>query len=102
MLGVELSMMDTIIEDGEEEEPVIQEASVEQANTEVQTTQIEENNITPKYNSVYGSVKIKNESSKEITDEILTPNISLENKKDIVIFHTLVKVTHQPKILIIQ
>lgn len=88
MLGVELGMMDTIIEDGEEEEQVIVENSVEQAQTEVQTTQIEENNITPKYNGVYGSVKIKNESSKEITDEILTPNISLENKKDVIIFHT--------------
>ncbi|MCI8482087.1 MAG: hypothetical protein HFJ27_03225 [Clostridia bacterium] len=88
MLGVELSMMNSIIEDEKEEEPITTESSIEQANMEVETTQIEEHNITPKYNSVYGSVKIKNESSREITEEILTPNISLENKKDVIIFHT--------------
>ena len=57
ILKVELQMLDTVREDGEEDE-------------------------------VYGTVKIKNESNKEITQEILTPNISLENKKDVIIFHT--------------
>ena len=58
------------------------------AKTDVDTKEISDNNITPKYNEVYGTVKIKNESNKEITQEILTPNISLENKKDVIIFHT--------------
>ena len=88
MLGVELGMLDKIIEDGEEDEIVENTPVVEQAAVDVATSQITENNITPKYNSEYGTVKIKNESNKEITSDILTPNISLENNKDVIIFHT--------------
>lgn len=92
MLSVELGMMDTLIEDNEEEGVI--ESSIEEteqvahAETDVQTTQVQENNITPKYNLEYGTVKVKNESKKEITADTLTPNITLENKKDVVIFHT--------------
>ncbi len=92
MLSVELSMMNTLIEDKEEDgvvESSIEEApQVAHAETDVQTTQVEENNITPKYNLEYGTVKVKNESKKEITPDTLTPNITLENKKDVIIFHT--------------
>lgn len=92
MLSVELSMMNTLIEDKEEDgvvESSIEEASqVAHAETDVQTTQVQENNITPKYNLEYGTVKVKNESKKEITADTLTPNITLENKKDVIIFHT--------------
>ena len=88
MLGVELGMLDKIIEDGEEEEIIENTPVIEQAAVDVATSQITENNITPKYNSEYGTVKIKNESNKEITSDILTPNISLENNKDVIIFHT--------------
>lgn len=92
MLSVELGMMDTLIEDNEEEGVI--ESSIEDtpqvahAETDVQTTQVQENNITPKYNLEYGTVKVKNESKKEITADTLTPNITLENKKDVIIFHT--------------
>lgn len=92
MLSVELGMMDTLIEDNEEEGVI--ESSIEEteqvahAETDVQTTQVQENNITPKYNLEYGTVKVKNESKKEITADTLTPNITLENKKDVIIFHT--------------
>lgn len=88
MLGVELGMMDNIIEDKEEEGVKENKVEIQQVATNVETVQVEENNITPKYNGEYGTVKIKNESDKEITAEILTPNISLENKKDVIIFHT--------------
>lgn len=92
MLSVELGMMNNLIEDKEEDgvvESSIEEASqVAHAETDVQTTQVEENNITPKYNLEYGTVKVKNESKKEITPDTLTPNITLENKKDVIIFHT--------------
>lgn len=92
MLSVELGMMDTLIEDNEEEGVI--ESSIEEteqvahAETDVQTTQVQENNITTKYNLEYGTVKVKNESKKEITADTLTPNITLENKKDVIIFHT--------------
>lgn len=91
MLNVELSMMNTLLEDGEENDDIQEnkrEEQVELAKDNVSTAQVEENNIAPKFNGVYGSVKVKNESDKEITEEILTPNITLEDNKDIIIFHT--------------
>ena len=95
MLSTQLPMMDNLIIDGEENEEIHiavnsdkNTNNLEEAKTDVATEEIKENNITPKYNSVFGSVKVKNESDKEITEEILTPNISLENNKDVIIFHT--------------
>lgn len=90
MLGVELGMIDTLIEDKEEEGVSKNQTTpeVQQAQTNLETAQVTEHNITPKYNGEYGTVKVKNESNKEITADILTPNVSLENKKDVIIFHT--------------
>lgn len=94
MLGVELPIMNNLIIDGEENENIKPkenesiEEKIETAKTDVTTQTIEENNITPKYNLSFGSVKVKNESDKEITEETLMPNISLENNKDVIIFHT--------------
>lgn len=90
MLGVELGMIDTLIEDKEEDGVVTNETKeqVQQAGTNLETAQVTEHNITPKYNGEYGTVKVKNESNREITADTLTPNITLENKKDVIIFHT--------------
>ena len=52
------------------------------------TTVIEKNNKKDVYTDIYQSVKIKNESSYALTEEMVTPNIDFENKKDIIIFHT--------------
>ena len=53
------------------------------------TTQIiEENNIKTTYTNSYESVEIKNKSGYELTADMLVPDITLENKKDIIIFHT--------------
>ena len=52
------------------------------------TEVISENNISESYNTLYGSVKIKNETSFTLTQYILTPNIEFTNKTDVVIFHT--------------
>lgn len=87
MLNVELPMLDTLLIEGEED-VVTNEKEVEHAKTDVQTQEIAQNNITGKYNTTYGSVKIKNESSKEITQDMLIPNIALENKEDVIIFHS--------------
>ena len=46
------------------------------------------NNKKDTFTNIYNSVKIKNESSYELTDEMLIPNVDFENKKDIIIFHT--------------
>lgn len=52
------------------------------------TEVISENNISESYNTIYGSVKIKNETSFVLNNEVLTPNVEFTNKTDIVIFHT--------------
>ena len=91
MLGVELPMMEKLIIDGEENEEIIAEEDeeiVEKASTDVTTEEIQEHNITAKFNNTYGTVKIKNESDKVITQDMLIPNISLENNKDVILFHT--------------
>ena len=56
--------------------------------TQVSTSVVSENNISENYNTVYDTVKIKNESKYTLTENMLTPNINFSNKKDIVIFHT--------------
>lgn len=94
VLNVELPMIDTLIEEGEEDivenkpQEVAKEENVQTAPTGVTTQEITENNITGKYTTTFGTVKIKNESNKEITEDMLNSNLELENKKDIVIFHT--------------
>lgn len=55
---------------------------------DVTTENVEENNITPKYTSTYGSVKINNQSDYELTEDILKPDTEITNKKDILIYHT--------------
>lgn len=54
----------------------------------VTTEDVEENNITPKYTSIYGSVKINNQSDNDLTEDMLIPNVEITNKKDILIYHT--------------
>lgn len=52
------------------------------------TQVVEENNLKASYTDAYKNVAIKNKSGYELTEEMLVPDVSLENKKDIVIFHT--------------
>lgn len=54
----------------------------------VKTEDVEENNITPKYTSIYESVKINNQSDYDLTEDMLIPNVEITNKKDILIYHT--------------
>lgn len=58
-------------------------ASTEGIKTEVVT----QNPITESYNVQYGNVKIKNQTTYTLTEEMLKPDINIENK-NILIFHT--------------
>lgn len=58
-------------------------ASTETAKTEIVT----QNPITESYNVEYGKVKVKNQTTYNLTQEILKPDIKIENK-NILIFHT--------------
>ena len=53
----------------------------------VKTEVITNNPIKETYNTEYGKVKIKNETDYTLTQEMLTPDITIENK-NIVLFHT--------------
>lgn len=58
-------------------------ANAEKVNTEVVTP----NPITESYNVQYGNVKIKNQTTYELTQDMLKPDITIDNK-NILIFHT--------------
>ena len=53
----------------------------------VKTEVITNNPIKETYNTEYGKVKIKNETDYTLTQEMLTPDITIENK-NIILFHT--------------
>ena len=57
------------------------------ATSNVQTEIVTENPIQENYNVQYGSVKIKNQTTYDLTDEVLNPNITIDNK-NVLIFHT--------------
>lgn len=58
------------------------------SNTEnVKTEVVTQNPITESYNAEYGKVKIKNQTKYSLTEEILKPDIKIDNK-NILIFHT--------------
>ena len=49
---------------------------------------INQNNIKAKYTTSYGSVQINNQSKYELTEKMLTPDVDINNKKDVLIYHT--------------
>lgn len=51
-------------------------------------TEVIESEIKTTYTNVSGSVEIKNESSYELTEEMIAPEVCVTNKNDILIFHT--------------
>ncbi len=70
----------------QEQEPETEE-KIEVAQTDLATQVITNNPIKENYNAEYGSVKIKNETEYQLTNEMLQPDITIENK-NIVLFHT--------------
>lgn len=63
-----------------------EEKPVEKAKEGLQT-EVQSSNVPEKYTTQYNGVKIKNEAKYKLTKEILTPNITVNNK-NILIFHT--------------
>ncbi len=61
--------------------------NIQLAKTGLLTEIITKNPLPLSYNTQYGNVKIKNETSHDLTPEILNPNIKIENK-NILLFHT--------------
>ena len=63
------------------------ENTVETAQTNVKTEVVTNNPLTESYNVQYGAVKIKNQTSYTLTEEMLNPDIAIDNK-NILLFHT--------------
>lgn len=63
------------------------EEPIEVAQTGVATQVITNNPLKENSNTQYGNVKIKNETDYELTNQMLQPDITIENK-NIVLFHT--------------
>ena len=55
--------------------------------TNIKTEVVTENPISENYNAQYENVKIKNQTTYELTEDMLKPDITIENK-NILIFHT--------------
>lgn len=82
---------ENIIKNVNNAEETIANTNIEEYKTEyikTETQIISENNIKESYNTVYDTVKIKNESKYTLTEEMLRPNTDFSNKSDILIFHT--------------
>ena len=77
----------SIEESTQETEKKEEEPKVELAETEQETQVITNNPVAENYNAQYGNVKIKNQTDYQLTQEMLTPDITIENK-NILIFHT--------------
>ena len=77
----------SIEESTEEPEKTEEEQNVELAETEQETQVITNNPVAENCNAQYGNVKIKNQTDYQLTQEMLTPDITIENKS-ILIFHT--------------
>ena len=90
LLGMQLSVIDNLqakeviseLVENEEEETL----ELQQAGTGLET-QVVENNVPTKYTNIYNGVQVKNETSYDLTEEMLTPNITINNE-NILIFHT--------------
>lgn len=72
----------------EEENKIESEENNALASIEIEKTEVvTQNPIKESFNVEYGKVKIKNQTSYNLTQEMLNPNIKIQNK-NILIFHT--------------
>ena len=56
--------------------------------TTVTTETISDRNLAENYNLEHSSVKIRNKTDYELTAEMLNPDVTIENPKNILIYHT--------------
>ncbi len=85
-----LEETDLVIDEEELNEDDVEEVTSQyvEISKDAETEEVEENNITAKYTTSYGDVKINNQSKYDLTEEMLTPDVEIENKEDILIYHT--------------
>ncbi len=72
---------------GQEEKSTEDNNQNQMAQTGLKTEIVTNNPIAESFNVQYGSVKIKNQTSYNLTQEMLTPDVTIENKR-VMLFHT--------------
>lgn len=87
MEKIELKAQKATQENTEQEKTEENQQEIELAKTGVQTQVITNNPISENANVQHGSIKIKNQTSYSLTEDVLNPNITIENK-NILLFHT--------------
>lgn len=91
ILKFELGMLNNIIEESEleiNEEELTDDDLDELIDKQAVETEVIETKVKESYSDEYNDVRIKNSSKYDLTDEMLTPDFELTNKKDILIYHT--------------
>ena len=96
-LGMLNSLKDQSVEKKESEDNKQANKTQEDTNQEIEEplqkaqtgldTEVQKTNVPEKYTSEYKGVKIRNETKYKLTEEILTPNVTVK-KDNILIFHT--------------
>lgn len=87
MEQIELKAQKAEQENEQQENPKEKQEEIELAKTGVQTQVITNNPISENANVQHGNIKIKNQTSYSLTEDILNPDITIENK-NILLFHT--------------
>ena len=72
--------------EGQEDEKQDVDEPLQKAETGLET-EVQKTNVPEKYTSEYKGVKIRNETKYKLTEEILTPDVTVK-KENILIFHT--------------
>ena len=63
-------------------------AQTQEVTTDASTQVVTQNPIAEQYNKEYNGIKIRNETSYELTDDMLNPESLDIDKQDVIIFHT--------------
>lgn len=95
-MKVELAVLDNLNDEenndininNNEQKEVKEEEKIELANKDANVEKVNERNIEPTYTLQHEGIKIKNQSSHKLTNEILKDDYLPKNCKDIIIFHT--------------
>ena len=85
--GIEIDSENIEIEKNTAEEKKEDQIKNENIEDKLPTQVITNNPIAESFNVQYGNVKIKNQTDYQLTDEMMNPDITIENK-NIVLFHT--------------
>ena len=93
ILKVELGMIESVKENNEqyiknERDEINNEKEIELAKTGLATEIILDKNLEANYTNTNGKVQVKNRTGYDITEDLMKADYSLDNNKDILLFHT--------------